>query len=247
MLAAGRYVIRCPVDAYHRHRFAGEAALLAALRRLKLPAAVPRLIHHRAEPAVMVYRKIDGIVSPQQFAPPTEPPPLSLVEDCARFLAALHAAPRRRAIAALPRVDAAMLDYLGGLRHDAPGWLRDFADPALAMLREASAGDRVVLLHNDFNWRNLVVSACGTRLAGVIDWTIAGLGNRHLDLRAIGCLGVEAFKAFAAAYAAAGGTPLDAARADAAARVGLFGRYLHAAPAERSAVSGLIERYRPLV
>lgn len=104
-----------------------------------------------------------------------------------------------------------------------------------------------MLVHNDFNWRNLVVSRCAGRLAGVIDWTVAGIGDRHIDLRAIGCLGPDVFSAFAAAYAAAGGAPLDPARADAAARVGLLGHYLHARPAERASIESIIGSYRPLV
>lgn len=248
VVAAGPYVIRSPVDGYHLQRFPGEAALLRALARLRLPAAIPHVVYHRADPAVIVCRHIDGLTSAQQLVPLVAPPAESLLADCARFLAGLHAAPLRKpAFAALPRVDAPMLDYLAVLDAKTPDWLRRFAGPALAGLRATSGREPAVLLHNDFHWGNVVVSPCARRLAGVIDWTVAGVGDRHVDLRAIGCLGPAAFARFAAAYRAAGGVALDPARADAMGRIGLLGLYLHAKPNERSGAARLVEAFRPLV
>ncbi len=149
-------------------------------------------------------------------------------------------------LAALPRVDEDLLDYIDRLIDESSTELRAFAADAIATLRHAVIRGSPVLLHNDFNWRNLVVRRCARKLAGVIDWTVAGFGDRRLDLRALGSLSAPALATFTAVCEAAGDAPLDRRCIGAAARLGLLSNYLRAEPALRDGAALLIQGYRSI-
>ena len=127
-------------------------------------------------------RRFDAEVNPTRIL---AQPPLALLEDFARELAAIHAL----SLATLPELPettaGTLLDDLksrflsfGGDRPVmalALKWLQDHLPPPV----------ETVLLHGDFRMGNIMVDPKG--LAAVLDWELAHLGDRHQDL-AYGCI-----------------------------------------------------------
>nr|WP_295661027.1 phosphotransferase family protein [Polymorphobacter sp.] len=149
----------------------------------------------------------------------------AMTAQCGAALAHIHAIPLD-AVAHLPLAGgtaaeqcAAMFTLYRGFGVDEPAF-----DLAFAWLAEriSDAPARVVC-HGDFRSGNFIVDGGG--LAAVLDWELAHLGDHHADL---GWLCVNAWRfghwqrpvggfgdrvALYAAYAAAGGVPVDPARA----------------------------------
>jgi aminoglycoside phosphotransferase (APT) family kinase protein len=230
----GPFVIRRPIHPYHRLRFAHEIALLEVLAELDLPVPIPTLVWHSIDPPVMIYRRIDGVAGSSPFRDPALPPGDTLLFACGHFLGHLHRLqPGCRNLCWLPPIEADTLAYLAQVLAGAelPADIRRFGAAALADWAALSGRAlRPCVVHNDVNWKNLILNPSQTRLAGVIDWSISGIADPHFDLGYLASWGPERFAPVAAGYAAARGQALDPHAADAAVRLRLLATLLHAAP-----------------
>ncbi|MBL0925366.1 MAG: phosphotransferase family protein [Sphingomonadaceae bacterium] len=126
--------------------------------------------------------RVEGEVHPAQIL---VNPPISLLSDIARELAAIHAVP----LATLPKLPetsaAALLTDLQS-RFTEFGGDRPVMALAFRWLADHVPGPvDPVLLHGDFRMGNIMVDANG--LAAVLDWELTHLGDRHQDL-AFGCI-----------------------------------------------------------
>lgn len=200
-----------------------EAALVGAAHAagVKAPAVVAVLADGDGLGDGYVMQRVAGEVDPGAIL--AAPPP-SLIADLGRELAHIHALPDAAVPAAVPLLDtAAALAELrarfatyGGDRPVialAIKWCEDHLPPPVAP---------PVLVHGDYRMGNILVDDDG--LAAVLDWELAHRGDHHEDL-AYGCMtvwrfarpdrpafGVGPVEEFFAAYAAAGGAPVDPAR-----------------------------------
>lgn len=198
-----------------------EAALVRAARAagVKAPEIVAEIEPADEIGTGYIMHRVMAEVSPTKIL---ADPPSSLLAECARELAHIHAIPTS-AVPDIPAADpfallaelkSSFLDY-GGDRPVlalAIRWLEDHM-PTLV---------EPVLLHGDFRMGNIMVDPDG--LAVVLDWELAHLGDRHQDL-AYGCInswrfghidrpafGVGSFEDLFAAYENESGIPVDPAR-----------------------------------
>lgn len=235
----GPFVIRRPVDPYHRLRFGQEVALLWALTQTALPAAIPELVWHRDDPPTMIYRRIAGTTAPTLFGALAVPPGNTLLFACGYFIGHLHRLRAgRNGVPALPAIEADTLDYLTRVlaAADLPDDVHAFGAAALHDWRARSGRTLApCIVHGDLNWRNVVLTPSRSRLAGVIDWSMSGVADPHLDFGFIAAWGAERFAAAAAGYQAATGRKLDLRAVDAAVRLRRLAVLLHAGPADQPA------------
>jgi aminoglycoside phosphotransferase (APT) family kinase protein len=164
-------------------------------------------------------RRVEAEVNPAKIL---ADPPLSLLADLARELAAIHNIQPDK-LPALPSPDAATL--LADLRAKFISYGGDRPVMALAfrwLEERLPAPAEPVLLHGDFRMGNIMVDGSG--LAAVLDWELAHFGDRHQDL-AFGCInswrfghigrpafGVGQFEDLFAAYQRESGIAVDPAR-----------------------------------
>lgn len=135
----------------------------------------------------------------------------ALIADIAACLARIHATP----VDAWPRpdqsqgpacIDAEIAEYRAD--YDAIGEASPIMEAAFAWIEanKARAYGPAALVHNDFNFNNLLIE--GSRVSAVLDWEFAHVGTAAADL----CFfyysaeNVSSFAQFLADYAAAGGT-----------------------------------------
>lgn len=200
-----------------------EAALVDAAHcgGVMAPAVIAVLTDDDGLGSGYVMRRVAGEVNPAVIL--AAPPP-SLLADLGRELARIHALPAAAIPAAIPLLDTGAA--LAELR-------ARFADyggdrPVIALAFKWCAehlpppADPPVLVHGDLRMGNILVDDMG--LAAVLDWELAHRGDYHEDM-AYGCMTVWRFArpdlpAFGlgsvdglfAAYAAAGGAPVDPVR-----------------------------------
>ncbi|MDE2410654.1 MAG: phosphotransferase family protein [Sphingomonadales bacterium] len=199
----------------------GEAQLIRAARAAGVlaPEVLVELEPGDAIGSGFVMRALPGTPDPATILADADPQ--VLIADVARELAATHrtdctglAVPMMDTTAALGELKARFLSY-GGDRPTlalALRWLESNLPPPVPPR----------LVHGDFRLGNLLVDK--GRLAGVLDWELAHLGDPHEDL-AFGCMtvwrfsrpdrpgyGLTSLEALFAAYEAAGGDPVDPAR-----------------------------------
>ncbi|WP_422059921.1 phosphotransferase family protein [Sphingopyxis sp.] len=201
---------------------ADEAALVIAAHDagVKAPEVVGVLADSDGMGTGYVMRRVIAEVNPALIL--ASPPP-TLLADLGRELARIHAIPRATIPAAIPLMDTAAALAELKARFVAYGGDR----PAIALAIKwcedhLPAAADPVLVHGDYRMGNIMVDADG--LAVVLDWELAHRGDAHEDL-AFGCMtvwrfgrldkpafGVGSLEEYFAAYAAAGGTPVDRAR-----------------------------------
>lgn len=127
-------------------------------------------------------RRIDAEVNPAKIL--TAPAP-SLLSDLARELAKIHTIPLSN-LPALPVTSSRSLLSELKERFLSFGGDRPVMALAICWLEEhCPVAVDPVLLHGDFRMGNIMADAAG--LAGVLDWELAHLGDRHQDL-AFGCI-----------------------------------------------------------
>jgi aminoglycoside phosphotransferase (APT) family kinase protein len=145
-----------------------------------------------------------------------------LAEDIAAAMAKIHALDPAQA-AYLPRLDVPAGIGRLAAQFDAAGADRPIIALGLAWLRaHVPQAARLCVVHGDLRIGNVMVDQ--GRLAGVLDWELAHLGDGHEDL-AYGCmtvwrfgrldkpgLGLTDIAHLARAYQAAGGEAFDPAR-----------------------------------
>ncbi len=168
------------------------------------------------EPFIVVAAAPGAPVGGNYVSPP---PDDALVADIAGCLARIHATP----LDAWPRdgqpagpafIQAEIAEYR--VDYEAMGETSPIMDAAFAWI--AANIDRAygppVLVHNDFNFNNLLVE--GSRVSAVLDWEFAHVGTAAADL----CFfyysaeNVSSFAKFLAAYTEAGGTVPPKAQLD---------------------------------
>jgi aminoglycoside 2''-phosphotransferase len=171
LILDGDWVLRVPRNGAASKKLAKEAELLPALAPA-LPVAIPRFEHVSREPPFVVYRLIRG--EPLRDEDP---------DGVREFLEALHSLDP----AELPIPP--MGDWVAAWREEADTFRRvvlPLLDPdersrGEALLRETETltGFEPALTHCDLEACHLLV--CEARLAGVIDWAGARIGDPALD------------------------------------------------------------------
>jgi aminoglycoside phosphotransferase (APT) family kinase protein len=127
-------------------------------------------------------RQVDAQVDPALIL---AQPPLELLNDFARELAAIHAV-SLSTLPDLPETSAEILLDDLKLRFLTFGGDRPVMALAFKWLEDnLPTPPEGVLLHGDFRIGNIMVDTSG--LAAVLDWELAHLGDRHQDL-AFGCI-----------------------------------------------------------
>lgn len=170
LIVDGDWVLRIPRDERAAEKLASEVDLLPALAPA-LPVETPRFEHVSSEPPFVVYRLIHG-----------EPHGSEDPEGVRDFLEALHSFDAGG-------LDLPRPDWVEVWRENAVGF-RDVVLPLLdpdersrgeALLAEVEtlAGFDPVLTHCDLEACHLLVR--DGRLAGVIDWAGARIGDPALD------------------------------------------------------------------
>lgn len=167
----GEWVVRLPRVAWSAEKLAMEAELLPSLAAA-LPVEVPRFEQVSTEPPFVVYRLIRG--EPLENEDP---------DGVGAFLEALHSF-EIEGLRSVPRGD-----WVEAWRRNADGFRRDVL-PLLdraersrgeALLQEVETltGFEPALTHCDLGPEHLLVRH--GRLAGVIDWADATIGDPALD------------------------------------------------------------------
>ncbi len=196
-------------------RRAGAAGVAA-------PEVITGLIPEDGLGIGFIMRCLPGSADPEAALNLDLPRAEALADDLAQAMARIHAMPTA-GLGFLPRLDPA---------EGVEGLVRQFAEsgsdrPLIAMglawlRRNLPPPANTVVVHGDFRIGNLMVHE--GRLAGVLDWELAHLGDGHEDL-AYGCMTVWRFgrlekqgfgltdvPKLAAAYEAAGGEAFDPGR-----------------------------------
>ncbi len=170
LIVDDEWVLRIPRNEPAAAKVAKEAELLPALAPA-LPVEIPRFEHVSSEPPFVVYRLIRG--EPLRDEDP---------DGVRAFLEALHAFDASG-------IDLPRPDWLGAWRENAARF-RDVVPPLLepgerprgeALLQEVETlvGFEPTLTHCDLEACHLLVR--DGRLAGVIDWAGARIGDPALD------------------------------------------------------------------
>lgn len=139
------------------------------------------------------------------------PPDDALIADIATCLARIHATPtdswpRAEQPQGPAFIDAEIAEYRAD--YEALGETSPIMDACFAWI--AANQDRAygpaALVHNDFNFNNLLIE--GSRVSAVLDWEFAHVGTAAADLCFFfySARNVSSFAKFLAAYEAAGGT-----------------------------------------
>ncbi len=195
--------------------YAKEARLLPALAaRVPTPIPNPRWFVESSEAfpyGAIGYEKIAG--SPLNALPENCD---VLAADVARFLHALHGFPADEAAALGVPLAGPAARWLGPLRDEAMASLRELMT-ATEIARLDSWWDDVLadseleqyvpaLCHYDFWMENLLVDLEGGRLAGVLDFERALVGDRAQDFATLLDLGEPFVEAVEQVYSSFGGT-----------------------------------------
>lgn len=193
----GEWVFRVPRGDWAAGYLRVERRLLALLRP-RLPYAVPDMSVHALADGTpyALYPRLDG-------TPSTCAEAAAVAGDVATLLSALHAVEPADAlvlgVAAPGKLD---LDVLAGRATAEVVPLLPWATvaalhDAFAVLREPVAAEAVI--HADLGEANLLVS--GGRLAGVLDWSDAHVGDPAMDLTwFVQCLGAAGARRALKAY-----------------------------------------------
>jgi aminoglycoside phosphotransferase (APT) family kinase protein len=162
-----------------------EAALirLARAHGVRAPEVVGELAPDDGLGSGYLMRRVEGTADPRAIL---ADPPGSLLDNCARELARVHAIPLEEAPAGLPHSTPGALVEALAARFEAYGGDRPVMALALKWLRDhLPPPAEPVLLHGDFRMGNIMADATG--LTAVLDWELAHIGDRHQDL-AYGCI-----------------------------------------------------------
>lgn len=202
-----------------------EAAILDAAFRAGVPA--PRLIFTTTSEDALgegfIMQALEGETLPQRILrdPELDEARRKLPAQLGAALARLHAVPPEdRPLLRHFALDdhlAAFRKVLDDYGHAQPGY-----EFALRWLHDRRpADDPSVFVHGDYRMGNIMVGAAG--LAGILDWEVGHIGDRHLDLAwpsvrawrfgrdSTPLAGVGRREDFFAAYEAAGGRTIDRA------------------------------------
>lgn len=190
-------IVRFPHNEWVREGFLRERRLLELLDG-RLGIAIPKIVHFGKEPVFMAYAAIEGTVASRDVVQ---------TFDAARrrrfgaslgeFLARLHDEPPSR-YRFLPREYGPDLlrqlrDNVGTIaRRDPDGRVGPLLEKALADWDARQNGDEPeVLLHQDLHGQNLICDPGTGDLIGVLDFTLAWIGDPVWDFPEIYRCGSE--------------------------------------------------------
>jgi aminoglycoside 2''-phosphotransferase len=208
------WVFRFPRNAEVAAHTASERRLLHALAPIS-PIAVPAYERVSASGDFGGYRLIAGQeLSEALFASLAADVQARVLDQIGRFLAALHSLPADLVAAHGNASDGDAARYVGHYRQRrerlaavlAPDLLAA-ADRFYAALPKAVATTQTAVTHRDFTEDHILLAPGGDRLAGVIDFTDAALGDPAFDFTFLWAYGDDAPARAAPAY---GGGPSTA-------------------------------------
>lgn len=199
-------IFRFPLGNEPKQRFSAELKVLKTLAG-RLPCAIPQVEYLSQNPQILGYRRIPGQALTatliRKMAPAKR---TALFNEMAQFLASLHSQDvaafnflPRNPSKAIPRRIRDQLDKFSRL--DPSGDCRGFAEQALADFDKAEyPKNNNVLLHHDFQPKNILADAETGRMTGVIDFNDLWTGDPHWDFRHLPNLGGDALTTAIAKY-----------------------------------------------
>jgi len=201
------WVFRFPRNAEVAAHTATERRLLDALRPVS-PIAVPAYERISASGDFGGYRMIAGQdLSEALFASLAANVQARVLDEIGRFLFALHGLPAELVAAGGNASDGDAARYVGAYRRRrarlaavlGPDLLAA-ADRFYAALPGAVATTQAAVTHRDFTEDHILLAPDGERLAGVIDFTDAALGDPACDFTFLWAYGDDAPARVARAY-----------------------------------------------
>lgn len=242
-------IVRFPHNEWVREGFLRERRLLDLLDR-RLGVAIPRIGHFNDNPVFMTYAAIGGTVASRDVVRTFDS------ARCRRFgsslgdfLARLHGEPVDR-YAFLPRDYGP--DLLRQLRENAEAIAgRDPAGEVGPLLRQAlddwdarrTGNEPEVLLHQDLHGQNLICDPETGNLVGVLDFTLAWIGDPIWDFPEIYRCGTEILESAIEVYDDRCGRRIDVAAVKALSRLQLC-RSLERSPPGSPREAQVLERIR---
>lgn len=218
--------------------FARELAVLERLTG-RLPVPIPVVEWTGRQTTFAAYRKLDGFAfDADVYAHAAAGARDVLAGSLAAFLVAVHSAFTTAEIAELGiPAPADPFEPIAAIRTkiaSAPAGLRsaliDLLDEAESRAREEGNDDPVVL-HNDFDFSNLVLDGPIGPVTGVWDFSCVQLGPRSADLRYLAGRSADLVARVAAEYQALSGRAIDLRAAVLADRLERVGDSLDEGPA----------------
>jgi len=203
------WVFRFPRNAEVAAHTAAERRLLDALAPVS-PIAVPDYERVSTRGDFGGYRLIAGQeLSETLFASLADAVQMRVLDEIGWFLSALHSLPAELVVAGENASDGDAARYVGSYRQRrvrlaavlAPDLLAA-ADRFYEALPDAVATTQTAVTHRDFTEDHILLAPSGDRLAGVIDFTDAALGDPAFDFTFLWAYGDDAPARVAGSYAA---------------------------------------------
>jgi aminoglycoside phosphotransferase (APT) family kinase protein len=209
------HILRFPHNTWVAERFWSERRVLEGLAG-KLDAEIPKIAHFNETPLFMCYPEIPGTVASKDVVADFDPDQrAAFTEGIARFLVQLHGQP----VATFGSLGSDYGDrFIASLREnwvelagrDRSGRAGGLLDAALEEWdRFAPEGADPVLLHQDLHGQNLICDPASGALRGVLDFTLAWIGDPHWEFPEIFRCGEDILEAVLESYEAGSGRAID--------------------------------------
>ncbi len=209
------YIVRFPHNDWVREGFYRERKLLDLLDG-RLGIAIPRIAHFNESPVFMSYKAIDGMVASRDVVSTLDSKRRARFgATLGSFMARLHGEPLER-YDFLPRHYGE--DLLRQLRENAEtigrrdpeGRVGGLLAESLEAWEEVRNGDdHNVLLHQDLHGQNLICNPDTGDLIGVLDFTLAWIGDPLWDFPEVYRCGADILEHTVAVYTAQSGRHIN--------------------------------------
>ena len=248
-LSSDGSIVRFPHNDWVSEGFHRERNLLGRLNG-QLGVAIPRIDHFNESPVFMTYKAIEGMVASRDVVST-----LTLTRR-ARFGATLGAFMARLHGESLAQFDFLPRDYGDELLRQLNGNFdavaaRDPDGRVGVLLRETldaweavrNGNDVQVLLHQDLHGQNLICNPDTGDLVGVLDFTLAWIGDPLWDFPEVYRCGADILEHTVAVYRAESGRDIDTEAVKIISRLQLL-RSLDRSPVNSAREAQVLERIR---
>ena len=243
------YIVRFPHNEWVSDGFQRERKLLDILDG-RLGVSIPDIAYFSEQPVFMTYKAIEGMVASRDVVSTLTS------KRRARFGATLGAFMARLHSESLDQYSFLPRDYGPGLLHqlreniesigrrDPEGRVGGLVEETLAAWDEIRNGDdHNVLLHQDLHGQNLICNPETGDLVGVLDFTLAWIGDPLWDFPEVYRCGADILEHTIAVYSSESGRSIDTEAVKVISRLQLL-RSLERAPPDSPREAQVLERIR---